>query len=346
MDVIGVYTFDWRLTMICRKLISLCLVMIILAVGCRTGITDTPVLTQTPTAVTNMPLPITENTPVSTIQATPVTPTPQQPTVTPTPTQIPILPVEAAQNRVVELLADNGDCRLPCLWGITPGLNNNQFAEEILVPLSSISDFVAFTPDVGNITFDIPIGEMRIHINVDFLITIDVITRLSFQARALEYFKNEQDFGSRSVFNSDAFGEHLHLFMLPQILNEYGVPESVYVFTFPEEPPARYGSETFQITLLYPDQGILVEYTTQLRVEGENVLGCFSNAHVEMELTPIGDRDLFFEHIVPSWQGVIDHDKPLEEATSMTLEEFYETFRQHSDQCLETPSEIWPTAEN
>ncbi|RPI21336.1 MAG: hypothetical protein EHM70_25260 [Chloroflexota bacterium] len=332
--------------MICRKLILLSVVIIILTTGCQIEVIDTPEPTQTTVAATITPLPIHENTPVTTVQAILVPPTTQRPTASPTPTEIPILSIEAAQNRLVELLADNGGCRLPCLWGIIPGVSTHRDGEEILIPLSSISDFVDLRPPVGSISLALPIGDMQINISANYVINNNVVSGLYFQARALEDFENEQDFGSRSVYNSDSFGEHLRLFMLPQILNEYGVPESVVVFTFQEVPPARYGDETFQIVLLYPDQGILVEYTTQMRIDGRNVLGCFSNAHIEMELHPAGNRDRFFDQIAPSWQSVIDQYTPIEEATSMTLEEFYENFRQPTDQCLETPSEIWPTAEN
>ena len=56
-----------------------------------------------------------------------------------TPTTIPTLPAEDARKRLLELLATNGDCRLPCLWGIVPGKSANQEARNILMPLSSIS---------------------------------------------------------------------------------------------------------------------------------------------------------------------------------------------------------------
>src|SRR6185436_4057409 len=70
------------------------------------------------------------------------------PTMTPTltlnPTNtstiVPTLPAEGAWTKLLELLANNGGCRLPCLWGITPGKSTYKEAQAILTPLRSISD--------------------------------------------------------------------------------------------------------------------------------------------------------------------------------------------------------------
>jgi hypothetical protein len=43
------------------------------------------------------------------------------------------------------LLANNGGCRLPCLWGIMPGISSYQEARSILKPLTSISRFEHFS---------------------------------------------------------------------------------------------------------------------------------------------------------------------------------------------------------
>jgi hypothetical protein len=37
---------------------------------------------------------------------------------------------------------------------------------------------------------------------------------------------------------------------------------------------------------------------------------------------------------------------PLEKATTMSLDEFYQTYRQPGNECLMTPAEIWPTPES
>jgi hypothetical protein len=111
---------------------------------------------------------------------------------------------------------------------------------------------------------------------------------------------------------------------------------------------AKY-SPGFEIVLFYPDQGLLVHYTTQMQIVGEKVRGCPANAHVELELYPAGHPESFSIYLAPTqWASLwpiptVDNPfwKPVEKATSMSLEQFYETFRQPTDQCIETPLKGW-----
>jgi hypothetical protein len=80
---------------------------------------------------------------------------------------------------------------------------------------------------------------------------------------------------------------------------------------------------------------------------GKNVRGCMANAHVELELYPSGKRDSFAEYLAPTkWVGMWPvpnnlYWKPIENATTMTLDQFYETFRQPTEKCIETPANLW-----
>jgi hypothetical protein len=80
--------------------------------------------------------------------ATPTFTLTPSPTYTPipsaTPTLIPTLSVKDAQIKLLGLLATNGGCRLPCLWGITPGKSNYQEAQNVLKPLSGVAETTYF----------------------------------------------------------------------------------------------------------------------------------------------------------------------------------------------------------
>jgi len=258
------------------------------------------------------------------------------------------LPIEDARASLLDLLANNNNCRLPCLWGISPGKSMYQEAKEILLPLSSISDFTVFSNRQGAIDPIYLTDDLMIYTTVRFITYPDtnIVSHLAFDARALREKKGEK--GSENVFDSTFLGEKLRLFMLPQILTEYGVPSSVMLFTLAEVPLSNRGpGMNFNILLLYPDQGFLVHYTTEMRVLGKNVVGCPVNAHVELELFPSGNGDNFLELLAPTnWPDTIKNEyKPLEKATSLSLDEFYRTFRQPTDVCLETPANLWPVPE-
>ena len=54
-------------------------------------------------------------------------------TTSPTWTNVPTLSVNDSQIKLLALLSNNGACRLPCLWGITPGISKYQEAKDILI---------------------------------------------------------------------------------------------------------------------------------------------------------------------------------------------------------------------
>lgn len=243
---------------------------------------------------------------------------------------IPTLPVDQANSRLLELLANNGNCQLPCIWGITPGESTFGDAQSILMPLSSISSFTDLTTSPGDISPTYVEGDSRLSIRLAFpFSTTGVIEHVVFQL------------GTTSVSNE--FGEQITYYMLPNILREYGNPTTVMLSTMAKLPSS--GSPGgFKILLLYPDQGMLVNYTTQMQMSGENIMGCPSNAHVELELYPPGQADLFFDLLEPSgWTQIIQNTyKPLDEATSMSQEDFYRFFSQPTDECILTPANLWP----
>jgi hypothetical protein len=113
---------------------------------------------------------------------------------------------------------------------------------------------------------------------------------------------------------------------------------------FPADPPIVAGF--VEIALLYPEQGIWVNYTMSLYSPDSTLKACPANAHVEMALFPPENPDSFFSYLDKTNWGVTKTGyKSLEEAASMSAEEFYQTFRNPTDKCIETPAKLWPAPE-
>ncbi len=125
------------------------------------------------------------------------------------------------------------------------------------------------------------------------------------------------------------------------------VPDSVLLSTLSEFPTRRGMPGLFSLILLYPEQGIIVKYTTEMRVVGKNVEGCMQNANIEMDLFPPGDANAFYQQLALTTDkpGQMAYHKPIEEVTSLSIDDFYNTFRQQTDECLVTPASLWPTPE-
>jgi hypothetical protein len=270
------------------------------------------------------------------------------PTVTPSPTDgptlIPTLPADDANRALLELLTDNGGCRLPCFWGITPGKNSFQEAVGILMPLSGISDFTDFSPGPGNIDPVYTKGDLFIRTSVRFLMypKSEIVRKIVYTAGSFLKFQDEsfaRGYSYSELFDISSFSKTAAIYMLPGILSEYGRPGSVFLLTY-GGPPGDYKYNYFEIVLLYPDQGILVRYITQKRMVGDNILGCMANARVEFELVPSGNGDAFMDLISPTWKDVLSHYKPVKELTSMSVDDFYQAFRQPTDKCITIPNRL------
>ncbi len=54
----------------------------------------------------------------------------------------------------------------------------------------------------------------------------------------------------------------------------------------------------------------------------------------------------YYEQLaLTDWKRRIDYYKPIEEVTSISLDDFYQAYRQPTEICLQTPANLWPIAE-
>lgn len=280
------------------------------------------------------------------------------PTPTFTPTTVPTLPAEDARNRLLELLANNSDCHLPCLWGITPGKSSNQEARTILIPLSSISaaELTYFDPArvrgilLGTISPLYIEGELRLNTWVAYLYEDDgIVSSIGFEALEEGSYKKDE-YGNQiktPIYDSPTFGKRVEYYALSHVLSEQGIPDSVLIYIPRVEGyPLVVGTGIMEVALLYPGQGIWIKYTMSMYNNGNIIKGCPANAHIEMELYPSGNPESFFSGLEKTdWERTKGGFKPVDEATSMSFEQFYEAFRQQTDKCIETPSGLWSAPE-
>ena len=289
--------------------------------------------------------------PTPTLLVNTITPTlTLTPSPTDSPTDIPTLSVELARTRLLELLAKNSNCHLPCLWGIAPGSSTYQDARDILAPLASIAFPMTMnlSSSPGSIDLSYIEDDTEIDIHLSFLYgNDDIVNRIAFQVRDLKrVVAPDGESMYQNIFDSKTFDERMSAYMLPQVLTEQGIPAAVLLQT--NGALVKY-SGGFRILLFYPEQGLLINYETQMKITGDKVRGCFANAHVEFELYPSGHPDTYSEMLDQTqwgglWPPPTDNIfwKPIEKAASMTLEQFYEAFRQPTDKCIETPVNLWP----
>lgn len=245
---------------------------------------------------------------------------------------------------LINLLKNNGDCSLPCFWGITPGKSKFEEARQILLPLNEISDSLNLNP-IGVSNFNMVYKEidLGVHLNLNFNTSSnnDVVNWVSLTSWALRELSqgNFED-----INNSVLYEQLLRIYSMPNILTAYGEPTTILLRTNSELPSQ--GKGDFNVLLLYYDKGILAHYKMPMEVHESNIVGCPENSTIELFLVdPVGiesANDLLEIYSDPyKFEDIYGHYKPINEATSLSLSEFVKIFSGFSSNCIETPAYYW-----
>jgi hypothetical protein len=222
--------------------------------------------------------PVSTTTMSPTVRAETFTPTGTfTPVSTATATMIPTLAPDVARDELFKMLKTNGNCNLPCWWGVIPGQSTKNDIHFAFMPFSSIGSEGSFRPKSGGIGFfPISLEDFNINLSLNYQLLepngqIEII-----------YVEIRQIKGDQYAPYADVFS----LFSLQEILSAYGPPEDVGLeadlHQFELNAPTF-----FYIYLSYPDKGIYLRYTTPAEeISGKKIQSCPSEAYIDLWLTP------------------------------------------------------------
>lgn len=284
----------------------------------------------------------------STNTATP-TPNPSStPTQTPTPRPMATLIPAEVKDLVLDLLRNNGDCLLPCIWSFTPGVSSSEDVNAFILKLGLSTD-----PAINILTRIFNDGAIAIlsftDETMDTRIIFSVYSNQNVRRLTMLLWSVFDDNGEvvEDLFGQPNFLHFMEYYTTSRILESYGTPSRVLIAAFedePDYPPAPW--LPFSIVLIYDEQGFLAEYIAPVETVDEKYRGCPWKAHIGISTwSPEEERPL--AEVVPGFgRGMnelnIEYFKPLEEATGMTLDEFYQIFKAAGNtQCIETPRSLW-----
>lgn len=244
------------------------------------------------------------------------------PTVTPHPT----LTLEQ-YNKITQLMKTNGNCTLPCWWGITPGISRWDEINDVK-SLSIIAGYRAnkIKPSLASAYLYIEQPESlypdQSYIKPSFQMIDGVIQSI----RVL------------GAETSSAYS-------LRDIFTKNEKPSEIWVSTFNQYPNNR---PPMEILIFYPEQGILLEYVTEGEIKGKNVYGCFDMAgglylwDKSLKLMEFADAMKYFE-LAYDEKNILPKYLPILDAMRMTVDQFYLTNQTKGSACIETPIDLWPT---
>ncbi len=277
----------------------------------------------TPTATATL-RPTATSTAIRTVTATFAPLSTALPTLTPLPTftPLPTLPPDEALNKILNLLANNGGCKLPCFWGIIPGETTSQDAYNFLKSLSSQID------SIGTINGKDGVEEFGMYYKVPNYVS--ALEAMYFGYRA------ENGLVDSIVANSTM--------TLAELLNTHGRPAEVWI----RARPVGLAILQIHMGVFYPDQNILAVYyqedATYYSTTGiinacfdENKGILFNNLKLHLWTA---DQSFTWQDFDPF--SLWDSQPSLEEATGMDTETFYNKYKDPNTRpCIETPEEIW-----
>lgn len=256
-------------------------------------------------------------------------------TASPIPTfdhvQVPTLTDSESEETAAIYLENNGNCELPCVWGLLPGFTEYQEALDLFEYLGWIGSDDFGYRDTGTDLDAIPLA-----------IRFGVYSQGSLVERL------------KIVLSGDGFRQYASFFSVPNVVRTLGEPADVRV-NIGVDPGINEPPETlFELLLYYKEDSLLIKYGgTAIKVKGgysvcPGDLNRDSNVvNVESGYVAIyvADRQLAYspdEVVRPFWE-LSGYYKYLsfEEAFGRSLSDFTQEMSENAIACFTSPIGVW-----
>ena len=258
--------------------------------GCGSGVSATSAVPIAPApAQTHLPFstpteqPLPTNSPVALITATTTPPATPEPTLPPLPTSA------NSALQIWRLLANNGGCRLPCFWGITPGKTTTAGFLQFMSQFPNESEWMGRSRGMFRVYYIPPLR------NTDTTLTV-------------EFFEQNSMIEAVVI---DGYTVPLS-FPLTRLLQEYGMPDQVL-----------FGGNMY---VLYEQQRIVAEYELSIQdnylcYDPQRVAGIVTWAEGRDWMSAV---NRFLDVLGPKVS--VSSLKPIDQVTEYDLASFYKKF--------------------
>jgi len=253
------------------------------------------------------------------------------PTAIPTPTPYPTLAQEPMEDLVIEVLANNGGCDLPCWWGITPGETRWDTAVQTFMQRK------VWMGETGNLALHY---ESEVYQGRPWYTKL-MEAQLWHEEGIIHGFDIQN---TRYAPLDENFTTLWQYYALQPILARYGVPSQVYFDLTLGSPCVGAGNfPHYKMWVMYEEQGFAIRYSGLLVHEYETwhvcpLFGQTRDIRIQAQSLLSGATwiDPFAE--VYDIGGEFSTYGTLSELSDMTLDAFYEAFRRPDPQtCVMIP---------
>jgi len=249
-----------------------------------------------------------------------------------TPVLFPTLGVEQMETFIVDRLADNGGCELPCWWGVTPGETSWQTVRQHF-PEQGIQVL-----EGGSLALRYQSGQYRGHPTYTDLMVVNLYQD-DGMIRSIE-IRND----SYYLPLQEQFTSLWQRYALQPVLSRHDVPTRVFFDMTIGAPCIGSGSfPTYDMWVIYDDQGMAIRYSGLLLYDHDTWSVCpvfGQSRRIEISLWSVKDDVAPPDFAAGVYDPAGDFSVYgfLPELTTMSTQTFYETFRQTEPQaCVEIP---------
>lgn len=275
---------------------------------------------------------ITPASPVDSHQVDEPMPTITRSSVTITPTLSPVVTLSVEEAR--RLILSNGGCQLPCWWGIHPGESRRNAFEALAAQLKDFSRNKLYETK-GTFWVRVPDGEFQPSVYIEFgPLENDTVEWLGIRP-GLDQREANGTYDLSAGDESLEFEVYFSRYMLSNTLSTYGQPDEILLGG---DPDACF----YTVALVYLSQGIFFAYTGNMC---STYRVCPAASKIEgiwaWEPGRYSSRQEVYASSVPI---VLFGERftGIEEKTGISLEEFYERFKDPAERgCLQSSAERW-----
>lgn len=249
------------------------------------------------------------------------------PEVTPTLELKPTLSANESKEEIRNLIKTNGNCNLPCFWGISPGETKIDNTENVLRYLGfRIYDFsLESNVTSREVARDLNWPDKKILIDVSFM----------SQNNIIQYIQ------SSLVFNNDSsLGSN---FSLSQTYKDLGKPSRVKVFV-DKFPGGNIEKTNYYLWVYYDELGTLMRFENgQATKSGDGYQICprkdeqiskINNKYISVLTLKPPQADVSFEDILKIQGMLVPQMTNFQDATGESIDKLFQSFTTDSQDCF------------
>lgn len=293
-----------------------------------TGCVSTP--SPTEDAKNNLTAPATSISPAPTIMIT----------ITPFPPELVTPSLQEEKEAIIkDLMKTNSGCRLPCFWGIMPGVTTWETAETFLQTIGATIGNIETSPGINYHSVIFENETLTTGDSFGFYETMGIVDSILASGNLYGSTRNVEDF----VFLWNSYAPR-------EIVNQYGIPSRVLLSSVFAIGYGNTGRQGYILWIFYDHLGFMIRYDgTVADLPVYHICPQFQEdgniTRIDLALQdPLDTSPLEIHDSILTNSTVPRIILPIEDAARINMEEFYNLFaRENNQPCFDTPRDVWKT---